>query len=52
MRICFLTSEVFSGKRRGGFGKLVRVVRRKLTKRGLDISINSLAELGEDSIRN
>jgi len=24
-RICFITSELFVGKRRGGFGKLVHI---------------------------
>lgn len=36
MRICFITSEVFIG-RRGGFGKLVRVVSRELAERGFDV---------------
>ena len=49
MRICFITSEIFWGKRRGGFGKLVRVVGRELVKRGFDISIICWSEPDEDS---
>jgi hypothetical protein len=41
-KVYFITSEIFSGKRRGGFGKLVRVVGRELAKRGL-MSPNLLA---------
>ncbi|MEM2628217.1 MAG: glycosyltransferase family 4 protein [Ignisphaera sp.] len=39
MKICFITSEIFVGKRRGGFGKLVRVVGRELVKRGYNVSV-------------
>ncbi|MCX8205266.1 MAG: glycosyltransferase family 4 protein [Candidatus Nezhaarchaeota archaeon] len=39
MRICFITSEVFLGRRRGGFGKLVRIVGRELARRGFDVSV-------------
>jgi len=40
MGICFITSEIFWGKRRGGFGKLVRVVGRELVKRGCGFKIH------------
>ncbi len=43
MRICFITSEVFVS-RHGGFGKLVRVVGRELTKRGFDVYAITWAE--------
>jgi len=36
MRICFITSEVFVG-RRGGFGKLIRIIDRELARRGFDV---------------
>jgi len=36
MRICFITSEVFVD-RRGGFGKLVRIIGRELARRGFDV---------------
>ncbi|MEM2197375.1 MAG: hypothetical protein QW290_09875 [Sulfolobales archaeon] len=39
MKICFITSEIFVGRRRGGFGKLVRVVGRGLVKRGYNVSV-------------
>lgn len=39
MKVCFITSEIFLGKRRGGFGKLVRVVGRELVKRGFYVSV-------------
>ncbi|MEM4488928.1 MAG: glycosyltransferase family 4 protein [Desulfurococcaceae archaeon] len=39
MKICFITSEIFVGRRRGGFGKLVRVVGRELVKRGYNVSV-------------
>jgi len=45
MRICSITSEVFVG-RRGGFGKLVRVVGRELAKRGFDVYAITWAEHG------
>jgi hypothetical protein len=45
MRVCFITSEVFVG-RRGGFGKLVRVVGRELAKRGFDVYAITWAESG------
>jgi len=48
MRFCFITSEIFSGKRQGGFGKLVRVVGRELDKRGFDVSVACWRELDED----
>ncbi|MEM3680047.1 MAG: glycosyltransferase family 4 protein [Metallosphaera sp.] len=51
MKICFITSEVFTGKRRGGFGKLVRIVGRELVKRGFDASIICWRGPGEDHIR-
>jgi len=38
MRVCFISSEVFAG-RRGGFGKLVRVVGRELARRGFDACV-------------
>jgi len=50
MRICFLTSETFSGKRRGGFGKLVRVVGRELVKRGFEVSVISWRGPDEDPV--
>lgn len=40
MRICFITSEIFVGKRRGGFGKLV--------KRGFDVSVICWSEPGQE----
>ncbi len=39
IRLCFITSEVFSGERRGGLGKLVHVVGRELARRGFDVHI-------------
>jgi hypothetical protein len=48
-KVCFITSEVFSGVRRGGFGKLVRVVGRELAKRGFNVSVICWREPGEDS---
>jgi len=36
MRVCFISSEAFIG-RRGGFGKLVKAISRELTKRGFDV---------------
>ncbi|MEM1832234.1 MAG: hypothetical protein QXJ97_11990 [Desulfurococcaceae archaeon] len=39
MKICFITSEIFVGRRRGGFGKLVHVVGRELVKRGYNVSV-------------
>jgi len=48
MRICFLTSEVFSGRRRGGFGKLVRVVGRELIRRGFNVSVICWRGPGEE----
>ena len=47
MRICFIVSEVFRGKRRGGFGKLVRVVGRELARRGFDVYVITWSEPGE-----
>ena len=49
MRICFITSEIFWGKRRGGFGKLVRVVGRELVKRGFEVSVICWSEPDEFS---
>ena len=45
MRICFITSEVFVS-RRGGFGKLVRVVGRELVNRGFNVYAITWAEPG------
>ncbi|MEM1510936.1 MAG: hypothetical protein QXK88_11315 [Desulfurococcaceae archaeon] len=39
MKICFITSEIFVSKRRGGFGKLVRVVGKELVKGGYNVSV-------------
>jgi glycosyltransferase involved in cell wall biosynthesis len=39
MKVCFITSEVFVGKRRGGFGKLLRIVGRELVRRGFEVSV-------------
>lgn len=39
MKVCFITSEIFAGRRRGGFGKLVHVVGQELLKRGFDVSV-------------
>jgi len=50
MKICFITSEIFAGKRRGGFGKLVRIVGRELVKRGFDTSVICWREPGEDFV--
>lgn len=50
MKICFITSEIFAGKRRGGFGKLVRIVGRELVKRGFDVSVICWHEPGEESV--
>jgi len=36
MRVAFIVSEVFTEKRRGGFGWLVRIIGRELVKRGFD----------------
>ncbi len=38
------------GKRRGGFGKLVRIVGRELVKRGFDVSVICWREPGEDDV--
>ncbi len=51
-KVCFITSEIFLGKRRGGFGKLVRVVGRELAKRGFNVSVICRREPGEDLRRN
>ncbi|MEM4004208.1 MAG: glycosyltransferase family 4 protein [Desulfurococcaceae archaeon] len=50
MKVCFITSEIFVGKRRGGFGKLVRVVGRELVKRGFDVSVICWRGPGEDHV--
>jgi len=50
MKICFITSEIFAGKRRGGFGKLVRIVGRELVKRGFNVSVICWREPGEDFV--
>jgi len=39
MRIAFIVSEVFTEKRHGGFGWLVRVVGRELAKRGFEVFV-------------
>ena len=39
MRVAFITSEIFVGKRRGGFGWLVRAVGRELVRRGFDVTV-------------
>jgi glycosyltransferase involved in cell wall biosynthesis len=39
MRIAFIVSEVFTEKRHGGFGWLVRVVGRELVKRGFEVFV-------------
>ena len=39
MRIAFITSETFTGKRRGGFGWLVRTIGRELVRRGFDVTV-------------
>jgi len=45
MRICFISSEAFIG-RRGGFGKLVRVVGRELAKKGFDVYVTTWRDPG------
>ena len=50
MKVCFITSEMFLGKRRGGFGKLVRVVGRELVKRGFNVSVICWREPDEGSV--
>ncbi len=50
MRICFITSELFIGKRRGGYGKLVRIVGRELVKRGFNVSVICWSEPGSKLI--
>ena len=50
MKVCFITSEIFLGKRRGGFGKLVRVVGRELVKRGFNVSVICWREPDEGSV--
>jgi len=39
MRISFIVSEVFTEKRHGGFGWLVRVIGRELAKRGFEVFV-------------
>jgi len=39
MRIAFIVSEVFSEKRHGGFGWLVKTIGRELAKRGFEVFI-------------
>jgi glycosyltransferase involved in cell wall biosynthesis len=39
MRVAFITSETFVGKRRGGFGWLVRTIGRELVRRGFDVTV-------------
>jgi glycosyltransferase involved in cell wall biosynthesis len=39
MRIAFIVSEVFTEKRHGGFGWLVRVIGRELVKRGFEVFV-------------
>jgi len=50
MRVCFITSEVFLGRRRGGFGRLVRVVGRELVKRSFNVSVICWRGPGEDPV--
>jgi len=50
MHVCFITSEIFLGKRRGGFGKLVRVVGRELVKRGFNVSVICWRGPGEEPV--
>lgn len=50
MKVCFITSEVFIGKRRGGFGKIVRIVGRELVRQGFDVSVICWREPGEESL--
>jgi len=50
MRICFITSEIFSSRCHGGLGKLVRVVGRELVKRGFNVSVIYWSKLYEDSV--
>jgi glycosyltransferase involved in cell wall biosynthesis len=39
MRIAFIVSETFTEKRHGGFGWLVRTIRRELVRRGFDVTV-------------
>jgi glycosyltransferase involved in cell wall biosynthesis len=39
MHVCFISSEVFVGMRRGGFGRLVRIIGSELVKRGYTVSV-------------
>jgi hypothetical protein len=45
MRVCFITSEVFVS-RRGCFSKLVRVVSRKLARKGFNAYAITWAKAG------
>ena len=45
MRICFITSEVFVS-RRGGFGKLVRIIGKEFARRGFNVYAITWAEPG------
>jgi glycosyltransferase involved in cell wall biosynthesis len=39
MKIVFIVSEVFTEKRHGGFGWLVRTIGRELVRRGFDVAV-------------
>jgi len=48
LRICLITSEIFAGRRRGGFGKLVRVIGREIVRKGYDVSVISWRDPGQE----
>jgi len=46
--ICFICSEAFLGKRKGGFGRLVRILGRELAKKGFDVHVICWRELSNE----
>jgi hypothetical protein len=39
VKVAFIVSEIFTEKRHGGFGWLVRVVGRELVRRGFNVTV-------------
>ncbi|MEM1510804.1 MAG: glycosyltransferase family 4 protein [Sulfolobales archaeon] len=46
MRVAFIVSETFAGKRRGGFGWLVKLVSSELARRGFEVFVIAWREPG------